>query len=170
MKVEWLFAFEIQCNAFVPVFFLLYLVQFLLLPLLLQVRCPKQRNLHCFPRINVSEMKPKNFGLPIKLSCLQPGLLALLLSNTLYAAAASWYQAIPCALPLDSHAPTLQQVLLPSVSRLQRARGRARFKVVPLQLAQVASFAMNPVVLFHQNASHRSLPPLCLSLHLFFLF
>lgn len=55
-KVEWLFAFEIQCNAFVPVFFLLYVVQFLLLPLLLQ-----------------------------------PGILALLFSNILYAAAASWY-------------------------------------------------------------------------------
>jgi hypothetical protein len=39
-KVEWLFAFEIQCNAFVPVFFLLYVVQFLLLPLLLQAIVP----------------------------------------------------------------------------------------------------------------------------------
>lgn len=55
-RVEWLFAFEIQCNAFVPVFVLLYVVQYLLLPLLLQ-----------------------------------PGILALLLSNTLFAAAASWY-------------------------------------------------------------------------------
>lgn len=36
-QVEWLFAFEIQCNAFVPVFVLLYVVQYLLLPLLLQV-------------------------------------------------------------------------------------------------------------------------------------
>ncbi|KAL3779673.1 hypothetical protein ACHAW5_008694, partial [Stephanodiscus triporus] len=33
--VEWLYAFDFYCNAFVPLFVLLYVVQFFLLPLVL---------------------------------------------------------------------------------------------------------------------------------------
>ncbi|KAG7349802.1 UNC-50 family protein [Nitzschia inconspicua] len=55
-SVEWLYAFDIHCNAFFPVFVLLYGVQFFLLPLVLGT-----------------------------------SLVALLLSNTLYAAALAWY-------------------------------------------------------------------------------
>jgi len=54
--VEWWYAFDIHCNAFFPLFCLLWGVQFFLLPLVLG----------------------KSF-------------LALLISNTLYAAAFSWY-------------------------------------------------------------------------------
>lgn len=55
-SVEWLYAFDIHCNAFFPLFCLLYVAQFFLLPLVLGQT-----------------------------------LFALLLSNTLYAAAFSWY-------------------------------------------------------------------------------
>mmetsp|Transcript_585 Transcript_585/g.813 ORF Transcript_585/g.813 Transcript_585/m.813 type:complete len:283 (+) Transcript_585:180-1028(+) len=55
-SVEWLYAFDIHCNSFFPMFCLLYVAQFFLLPLVLS-----------------------------------PSLFALLLSNTLYAAAFSWY-------------------------------------------------------------------------------
>lgn len=34
--VEWLYAFDIHCNAFVPIYFLLYALQYVLLPLLLR--------------------------------------------------------------------------------------------------------------------------------------
>lgn len=34
--VEWLYAFDVHCNAFVPVYLLLYVLQYLLLPLLLR--------------------------------------------------------------------------------------------------------------------------------------
>eukprot|EP01099_Mayorella_cantabrigiensis_P008002 TRINITY_DN7364_c0_g1_i1.p1 TRINITY_DN7364_c0_g1~~TRINITY_DN7364_c0_g1_i1.p1 ORF type:complete len:129 (-),score=27.69 TRINITY_DN7364_c0_g1_i1:341-727(-) len=34
-KVEWLYAFDIHCNSFFPLFLILYVVQFLLLPVLL---------------------------------------------------------------------------------------------------------------------------------------
>mmetsp|Transcript_111427 Transcript_111427/g.322131 ORF Transcript_111427/g.322131 Transcript_111427/m.322131 type:complete len:270 (-) Transcript_111427:455-1264(-) len=54
--VEWLYAFDIHCNAFFPLFVLLYGVQFFLLPLVLG-----------------------------------NSLFALLVSNTLYAAAFAWY-------------------------------------------------------------------------------
>ncbi len=47
-----MFAFEIQCNAFVPVFFLLYVVQYLLLPLLLQVPLPPISNKTLNPYIS----------------------------------------------------------------------------------------------------------------------
>lgn len=55
-KVEWLYAFDIHCNAFFPFFVLVYGVQFFLLPIIL--------------RSNI---------------------FALILSNTLYAVAFSWY-------------------------------------------------------------------------------
>jgi hypothetical protein len=55
-QVEWLYAFDIHCNAFFPVFVVLYGIQFFLLPFVLA-----------------------------------EGLFALLLANTLYAAALSWY-------------------------------------------------------------------------------
>mmetsp|Transcript_37111 Transcript_37111/g.89952 ORF Transcript_37111/g.89952 Transcript_37111/m.89952 type:complete len:305 (+) Transcript_37111:515-1429(+) len=55
-SVEWLYAFDIHCNAFFPVFVLLYAVQFFLLPLVLG-----------------------------------KSLFALVVSNTLYGAAFSWY-------------------------------------------------------------------------------
>ena len=35
-SVEWLYAFDIHCNAFVPIYLLLYVLQYLLLPLLLR--------------------------------------------------------------------------------------------------------------------------------------
>ena len=35
-SVEWRYAFDVHCNSFVPLFLLLYVLQFLLLPLLLQ--------------------------------------------------------------------------------------------------------------------------------------
>jgi len=54
--VEWLYAFDIHCNAFFPFFICLYLVQFFLLPIVLG-----------------------------------KSLLALVVSNTLYAIAFSWY-------------------------------------------------------------------------------
>lgn len=54
--VEWLYAFDIHCNAFVPLFVLLYGVQFFLLPLVLG-----------------------------------NSLIALGVSNTLYAIALAWY-------------------------------------------------------------------------------
>jgi hypothetical protein len=54
--VEWLYAFDVHCNAFLPVCLLLHVGQYMMLPLLLR-----------------------------------PGLLATLLSNTLYAAAFSIY-------------------------------------------------------------------------------
>ncbi|CAD7700463.1 unnamed protein product [Ostreobium quekettii] len=34
-RVEWMYAFDVQCNSFFPLFLLLHVVQFLLLPLLL---------------------------------------------------------------------------------------------------------------------------------------
>lgn len=55
-SVEWLYAFDIHCNAFFPVFVVLYAVQFFLLPVVLG----------------------SNF-------------IALVLGNTLYAGALSWY-------------------------------------------------------------------------------
>ena len=55
-SVEWLYAFDIHCNAFVPVYLVLYVLQYLMLPLLLR-----------------------------------PGLLARLLSNTLFAGGFSAY-------------------------------------------------------------------------------
>lgn len=55
-SVEWLYAWDIHCNAFFPLFVLLYAVQYFLLPVVLM-----------------------------------PGLLSLILSNTLYAAAFSIY-------------------------------------------------------------------------------
>ena len=76
-----MFAFEIQCNAFVPVFLLLYVVQFMLLPLLLQVIPPVARSRSFFALPSI---------LPVLTSFMQPGILPLLFSNTLYAAAASW--------------------------------------------------------------------------------
>ena len=54
--VEWRYAFDVHCNAFLPLLVLLHVLQYLLLPLLLR-----------------------------------PGLLAALLSNTLYAVAFSVY-------------------------------------------------------------------------------
>eukprot|EP00545_Synedropsis_sp_CCMP1620_P003293 CAMPEP_0119018912 /NCGR_PEP_ID=MMETSP1176-20130426/20565_1 /TAXON_ID=265551 /ORGANISM="Synedropsis recta cf, Strain CCMP1620" /LENGTH=261 /DNA_ID=CAMNT_0006973017 /DNA_START=101 /DNA_END=886 /DNA_ORIENTATION=+ len=54
--VEWLYAFDIHCNAFFPLFCLLYVAQFFMLPLVLG-----------------------------------QSLFALVVSNTLYAAALSWY-------------------------------------------------------------------------------
>ena len=36
-QVEWLHAFDIHCNAFFPLFLLLYVVQYMLLPILLTV-------------------------------------------------------------------------------------------------------------------------------------
>ena len=54
--VEWLYAFDVHCNAFVPLYLLLHVGQYLLLPLLLR-----------------------------------PGVLSLLLSNSLYAVAFSVY-------------------------------------------------------------------------------
>lgn len=54
--VEWRYAFDVHCNAFVPLFLLLYVLQYMLLPILLR-----------------------------------PGMLASLLSNTLYAGAFSVY-------------------------------------------------------------------------------
>jgi hypothetical protein len=82
-QIEWLFAFEIQCNAFVPVFFLLYVVQYLLLPLLLQVLRPP-----LYFCCSHGAASVPNFL--ISTSPSQPGILALLMSNILYAAAASW--------------------------------------------------------------------------------
>ncbi len=35
-KVEWMYAFDVHCNAFVPLFALLYVVQFFLLPIVLK--------------------------------------------------------------------------------------------------------------------------------------
>lgn len=35
-SVEWLYAFDVHCNSFVPLFLLLYVLQFLLLPVLLR--------------------------------------------------------------------------------------------------------------------------------------
>lgn len=55
-SVEWLYAFDIHCNAFFPVFVLLYGLQFFLLPLVLG-----------------------------------KSLVSLIVSNTLYAGAFSWY-------------------------------------------------------------------------------
>lgn len=55
-SVEWLYAFDVHCNALVPVYLLLYVAQYILLPLLLR-----------------------------------PGVVALLLSNALYAVAFSIY-------------------------------------------------------------------------------
>eukprot|EP00934_Nitzschia_sp_Nitz4_P008347 Nitzschia sp. Nitz4//scaffold6_size259037//205874//206774//NITZ4_001109-RA/size259037-augustus-gene-0.303-mRNA-1//1//CDS//3329556998//8337//frame0 len=55
-SVEWLYAFDIHCNAFFPVFVLLYGVQFFLLPLVLG-----------------------------------QSLVALVVSNTMYAAGFAWY-------------------------------------------------------------------------------
>merc|ERR1712226_1760874 len=55
-SVEWLYAFDIHCNSFFPMFCLLYVVQFFSLPLVLG-----------------------------------QSLFSLLASNTLYAAAFSWY-------------------------------------------------------------------------------
>lgn len=55
-QVEWLYAFDIHCNAFFPVFVVLYGLQFFLLPLVLG-----------------------------------EGLIPLLVANTLYAVAISWY-------------------------------------------------------------------------------
>mmetsp|Transcript_11872 Transcript_11872/g.15580 ORF Transcript_11872/g.15580 Transcript_11872/m.15580 type:complete len:305 (-) Transcript_11872:50-964(-) len=55
-QVEWLYAFDIHCNSFFPVFVVLYGIQFFLLPVVLG-----------------------------------EGLMALILANTLYAAALSWY-------------------------------------------------------------------------------
>lgn len=55
-SVEWLYAFDIHCNAFFPVFVVLYAVQFFLLPVVLG-----------------------------------SNLIALVLGNTLYAGALSWY-------------------------------------------------------------------------------
>ena len=54
--VEWLYAFDVHCNAFLPLYLLLHVVQYLLLPVLLR-----------------------------------PGVLSLLLSNSLYVAAFSVY-------------------------------------------------------------------------------
>jgi len=54
--VEWLYAFDVHCNAFVPLYLMLHVGQYLLLPLLLR-----------------------------------PGVVALLLSNLLYATAFSVY-------------------------------------------------------------------------------
>lgn len=55
-SVEWLYAFDIHCNAFFPLFVVLYGVQFFLLPLVLG-----------------------------------KSLVALIVSNTLYAASFAWY-------------------------------------------------------------------------------
>jgi hypothetical protein len=55
-QVEWLYAFDIHCNSFVPVFLILYGLQLFLLPLVLR-----------------------------------EGLVPLIVANTLYAAALSWY-------------------------------------------------------------------------------
>ncbi|CAI5466733.1 unnamed protein product [Closterium sp. Yama58-4] len=55
-KVEWLYAFDVHCNAYFPLFVLLYVVQYFLSPLLLA-----------------------------------PGFIPLLLSNTLYLVAFSYY-------------------------------------------------------------------------------
>ena len=35
-SVEWLYAFDVHCNAFLPIYLLLYVAQYLLLPLLLR--------------------------------------------------------------------------------------------------------------------------------------
>jgi len=35
-RVEWLYAFDVHCNSFFPLFILLYVVQYLLLPFLLR--------------------------------------------------------------------------------------------------------------------------------------
>lgn len=55
-SVEWLYAFDIHCNAFFPLFIILHTLQFFLLPIVLG-----------------------------------KSLIALIISNTLYAAAFSWY-------------------------------------------------------------------------------
>ncbi|GAX11104.1 hypothetical protein FisN_9Hh195 [Fistulifera solaris] len=71
-QVEWLYAFDIHCNSFFPVFVLLYVVQFFLLPVILQ-----------------------------------EGLLSLVIANSIYAGALSWYWYITHlgyrALPFLSH-------------------------------------------------------------------
>ena len=59
MHVEWVYAFDIHMNAFFPVFVLLSVVQYMLLPVLLQ-----------------------------------PGVLSLLLGNTLYLVAFSYYSYV----------------------------------------------------------------------------
>jgi hypothetical protein len=35
-KVEWAYAFDVHCNSFVPVYFILYVIQLFFLPLLLK--------------------------------------------------------------------------------------------------------------------------------------
>ncbi len=35
-RVEWLYAFDVHCNGFFPLYVLLYVVQFFLTPILLQ--------------------------------------------------------------------------------------------------------------------------------------
>lgn len=55
-QVEWMYAFDIHCNSFFPVFMVLYVLQFFLLPVVLD-----------------------------------EGMTALIVANTMYAVAVSWY-------------------------------------------------------------------------------
>ena len=85
-KVEWLFSWDVACNAFVPLFLILYVLQLLLLPILLPTETESMESITLANRVSA------------------------VMSNSLYAiASASYWHSIFCGY---TALPFLQQTTL----------------------------------------------------------